>query len=368
MQRRPAGRAAPAPGRSDRGAGPGRPPHLVRRDPGARQTSASRRAARPRPRPADARHPSPARPGSARPRGEPGAHRLEALAGPLVGVGDDPRLARRARSQASNAAPSTSRVTGWPATTGASSGWPWRVSQAAEPSPWRSAARRVSAGRSLSTSWSRAAASTSRRSTGARGRQRARRASRRPRRPRAHGAAPRAGDRGTGGGRRRRPARGPSSTRWYRPASGAVPTDVAGCGRPAGSAVSPSRSRRARDGRLAAGRLALGRAAADRRPADRRRMPQRKPRRSRPTGRRPDRPAARHGPAALGVGAGHAPVERHDDRPVEVGPEHLGPAPASRSIVAGAGWPYGLPAPAETAAIRGRTASRNAPVDDVRLP
>lgn len=40
----------------------------------------------------------------------------------------------------------------------------------------------------------------------------------------------------------------------------------------------------------------------------------------------------------------------------------------SRSIVAGAGWPYGLPAPAETAAIRGRTASRNAPVDDVRLP
>ena len=39
-----------------------------------------------------------------------------------------------------------------------------------------------------------------------------------------------------------------------------------------------------------------------------------------------------------------------------------------RSIVAGAGWPYGLPAPAETAAMLGRTASRNAPVDDVRLP
>jgi hypothetical protein len=40
----------------------------------------------------------------------------------------------------------------------------------------------------------------------------------------------------------------------------------------------------------------------------------------------------------------------------------------SRLIVAGAGWPYVFSAPAETTAIDGATASRNAGVDDVRLP
>jgi hypothetical protein len=35
------------------------------------------------------------------------------------------------------------------------------------------------------------------------------------------------------------------------------------------------------------------------------------------------------------------------------------PAAASRSSVAFAGWPYGLPAPAEATATRGRTASTN---------
>jgi hypothetical protein len=40
----------------------------------------------------------------------------------------------------------------------------------------------------------------------------------------------------------------------------------------------------------------------------------------------------------------------------------------SRSMVDGAGWPYGLPAPAETTATRGWTASRNGLVLAVREP
>lgn len=48
---------------------------------------------------------------------------------------------------------------------------------------------------------------------------------------------------------------------------------------------------------------------------------------------------------------------------------YVSPATAcSRSIVDGAGWPYGLPAPAETTATRGRTAARNGGVLDVREP
>jgi hypothetical protein len=48
---------------------------------------------------------------------------------------------------------------------------------------------------------------------------------------------------------------------------------------------------------------------------------------------------------------------------------YVAPAAAcSRSIVDGAGWPYGLPAPAETTATRGRTAARNGGVLDVREP
>ncbi len=37
-------------------------------------------------------------------------------------------------------------------------------------------------------------------------------------------------------------------------------------------------------------------------------------------------------------------------------------------MVARAGWPYGLPAPAEATATRGRTAATNASVVAVRLP
>jgi hypothetical protein len=46
----------------------------------------------------------------------------------------------------------------------------------------------------------------------------------------------------------------------------------------------------------------------------------------------------------------------------------LAPCSRSRAIVPGAGWPYGFPAPADATATLGRTASRNASVDDVRLP
>lgn len=44
------------------------------------------------------------------------------------------------------------------------------------------------------------------------------------------------------------------------------------------------------------------------------------------------------------------------------------PAAARRSRVALAGWPYGLPAPAEATATRGRTASTNGCVVAVLLP
>ena len=167
------------------------------------------------------RRPSPASPGSgwpttrtgrasARGAGRPACRRRRRSA---------PRGSRRAAS-VSKAVPSTSRVTGWSATTGPSSGWPWlrqpggravAVAQLRGPDrPPAGACPRHGAGPP-----SRRAAGRPR----ARGRPRAPRASRRPRRPRAHGAAPRAAGRGRGGGRRRPPARGPSSARWYRPAA-----------------------------------------------------------------------------------------------------------------------------------------------------
>ena len=94
-------------------------------------------------------------------------------------------------------------------------------------------ARAGSAGReALSTSWSRAAASTSRRSTGDPARLDARREpARRPPPRRARAARTRAGDPGRAGGRRPPPARAPSSGRWYPTAAAparAVP--VGGCG------------------------------------------------------------------------------------------------------------------------------------------
>ena len=44
------------------------------------------------------------------------------------------------------------------------------------------------------------------------------------------------------------------------------------------------------------------------------------------------------------------------------------PRASMRDSVAGDGWPYGLPVPAEATAIVGSTASRNASVDAVLLP
>lgn len=44
------------------------------------------------------------------------------------------------------------------------------------------------------------------------------------------------------------------------------------------------------------------------------------------------------------------------------------PRASIRASVWGAGWPYGFTAPTDTIAARGRTASRNASVDEVRLP
>jgi hypothetical protein len=44
------------------------------------------------------------------------------------------------------------------------------------------------------------------------------------------------------------------------------------------------------------------------------------------------------------------------------------PAAANRSSVLRAGWPYGLPVPADAMAIAGRTASTNACVEAVLLP
>ena len=46
----------------------------------------------------------------------------------------------------------------------------------------------------------------------------------------------------------------------------------------------------------------------------------------------------------------------------------VAPRASIRASVSGAGWPYGLTAPTETIATFGRTASRKASVDEVRLP
>ena len=51
-------------------------------------------------------------------------------------------------------------------------------------------------------------------------------------------------------------------------------------------------------------------------------------------------------------------IDRDLDGAVGVGPQHARADRRSRSIVSAAGWPYGLPAPAETIATLGRTASR----------
>jgi hypothetical protein len=86
--------------------------------------------------------------------------------------------------------------------------------------------------------------------------------------------------------------------------------------------------------------------------------------------------------AILVVGCGPATAARppsartvmpEDSNPITTVPSRSvrrtrAPAAASLSRVAFAGWPYGLPAPAEATATRGRTASTNGWVVAVLLP
>ena len=207
----------------------------------------------------------------------------------------------------------------------------------------------------------------------ARGRPRAPRASPRPRRPRAHGAAPRAPVRGRGGGRRRRPARGPSSTRWYRPAIGS------GVGCPDARMWAPSRLGGGSNGgdvavRRSAAAVRAAAARSDGRPAD---------------GQRDAAPVSGR---ATGLAATDAvALPRHRRRRAAgrprrarwpTAPSRVTTTVPSRSVrktsapCARAGarsWP----APDGRTDCRyrprrprcvGRTASRNAPVDEVRLP
>ena len=118
---------------------------------------------------------------------------------------------------------------------------------------------------------------------------------------------------------------GPSSARWY-------PT--AGRRRPGRTATGGDRRRAA---------VGSGTSAASR---------DRAQERERRVGRRAGPPLSSPGPPGRASVADGQPgrLERHGHRPVAVRPEHAGARGASRSSVARAGWPYGLPAPAEATA------------------
>ena len=175
-------------------------------------------------------------------------------------------------------------------------------------------------------------------------------ASRRPRPRRARAARTRAGDRGRAGGRRPPPARAPSSARWY-------PT-VAGRTRSRGRRR-PRRRRSAarRPAARARGRAPVtgiahrngGGAIGHARP--------------RGVGRRASAARTRRDAAgAAALGPDRHPVRPRSRRrpmPSRSVRKTRAPAAASRSSVGCAGWPYGLPAPAEATATVGRTASTN---------
>ena len=81
-------------------------------------------------------------------------------------------------------------------------------------------------------------------------------------------------------------------------------------------------------------------------------------------------------PVAAPVAA-RAPLDRTRSRPAPTSTVTVpsvsvrstrAPESCSSATVAGAGWPYGLPRPAEITASAGWTASRNASVDEVRDP
>ena len=82
---------------------------------------------------------------------------------------------------------------------------------------------------------------------------------------------------------------------------------------------------------------------------------------ARRTGRRPR-------PAATRADRDRGRLEGDADAAVTVGPQDTGTLASIRDSVAGEGWPYGLPVPADATATVGSTASRKASVDAVRLP
>ena len=216
---------------------------------------------------------------------------------------------------------------------------------------------------SLSTSWSSAAVSTSRRSTGcpclvvraapARPRRRATRAACRTNL--AGGSASAAGGRPPGD-------RGWSWARSY--PMGAAQSPVAGIGGRTRRDVAQRGPRRSR--RRAASRPGSGSRTGTR---TRRRRSAACADGRRGRGGRAPRAAA----APLAAGRSSVTVRpasaarRRPTRPGRSGGSRA-PPPAAAPSVARAGWPYVLPAPAEATATRGRTASTNAWVVAVRLP
>ncbi len=266
----------------------------------------------------------------------------ESLVAALVGIGDDPLLTRRERRPPAVPRP---RLPG-----GSPDGsrpaarvraWPFRVSQSAPPSPWGSPVGGSSRGSALSTSCSRPAASTSRRSTGdpagddSCGEPAAISAT-----P-ANGGGARAGDPGPGAVGPPPPGRARTSARSYR--------------RSAFAAV-PTAWRRQR-------RPAMAPAVAERAPEQR-------------GGRRPARQvralvgcAVVVGPGALGTRDPAGRLERDLDGAVAIRPQDrrtmLGETFEGRRR----GMAVRIPeAGRRRWRFEGATASRKASVDDVRLP
>ena len=220
------------------------------------------------------------------------------------------------------------------------------VSQAAEPSPWGSARAGSSAReRLVGVVEERGRLDEPAVDGTCRGCRSAPPASPRPRPRRARGARTRAGDRGRAAGRRPPPARAPSSPRWY-PTVGRRPPGCVAIGHAgaAGNRSAGGRRRRCRD-----------------EPGDRDRAQESR------CGRRPglamaDRGRGRLGGSRRGVALGRAPSVRTvipaASKPTTTVPSRSvrrtrAPDAASRSSVALAGCPYGLPAPAEATATCG---------------
>ena len=333
---------------------PGRRPPRGRRRPRAGRRAPGRPAGRRRP---SRSRPSTPSAGIAVATSEPSVHRLEPLPGALVGIGDDPLLARRERRPAPVAL--AVEQAGHRVVRDRPAPAPGDRPGSATPPSRRRGGGRAPDRRPGAPCRRRGGARPTRRA-GDRRRRRAPRsappASRRPRPRRARGARTRVGDRGRAAGRRPPPARAPSSSRWY-PTIARTAGDAAWSRRPTG---------RDRCGRRSPAVGTSPVTGIAHRNAGRRG-------RSWPSRRRPPARPRTRGAAAVERPPSARTVIPLASKPTTTVPSRSvrrtrAPAAASRSSVALAGWPYGLPAPADATATVGRVASTNACVVAVRLP